>query len=106
MTIEPQIRKFINDKIAECHVDGAAIWDYVEAVETWRHRSTRPLDAHRAIKALKREIGHPSEEIVALFMMAAAIKLAIDEMRLIEARLAAYKTGTDILERCYGGDQK
>jgi uncharacterized protein (DUF2384 family) len=77
MTIEQPMRVWINARIAECNVEGAAIWDRMEAVETWRSRATRPLDAHRAIKALQRDTGHPSEEICALFIMAAAVKVAL-----------------------------
>lgn len=106
MTIAPQMLAFINERIAACHVEASLIWDKMEAVETWRHRSTRPLDAHRAIKAFKRENGHPNEDICALLFMAAAVKLALDEMRLIEARLAAYETGLKLLDESYGVPQK
>lgn len=106
MTIENHMRQFINEKIAECHVEGAAIWDRMEAVETWRHRSTRPLDAHRAIKAFKRKNGHPNEDICALLFMAGAVKLAMDEMAIIEAKLSAYQTGLRLLDESYSASQK
>lgn len=101
MTIEQPARAWIHARIAECQVEGAAIWDRMEAVETWRKRSTRPLDAHRAIKKLQREIGHPSEDICALFIMAAAVKVAIGEMGIIQAKLEAYQKGLEILDQAY-----
>jgi hypothetical protein len=104
MTIEPKMRDWINARIAECNVEGAAIWDRMEAVETWRSRATRPLDAHRAIKALQRDTRHPNEDICALFVMAAAVKVALGEMGIIQAKLEAYQKGLEILNEAYKPD--
>ena len=101
MTIEAPMRFYLNTEIAECQVKSAAILDRVDDIDTWLDRKTRPLDVHREIKNLRRELCHPSEKIVAAMFCAAAVKLAVDEYQTEQAKLAAYQNGLELLNESY-----